>query len=327
MPSIYSEFKRIFPRKELTMIDVDTFITILYVMVDDFCQSQAIQPEAHPGPQATLSWSEVVTLALFGQWAQFPSERAFYRYAERHLRGAFPTLPDRSQFNRQQRQCAPLITAFGLCVVSRLEAQHCLYERIDSSGIATRDAKRRGGGWLPGQADIGWSNRIGWYEGFHLLVAISQQGVVTGYGFGSASTHDQHLMETLLAGRAFPDERLACVGRAAQGAYIADKGFAGEKPHARWRELYGADVITPPHQASKRTWPKEWRQWLAHLRQVIESVFEKLLNTFRLARERPHALTGFQARLAAKISLHNFCIWVNEHLQRPPLAFADLIDW
>ena len=60
---------------------------------------------------------------------------------------------------------------------------------------------------------------------------------------------------------------------------------------------------------------------------MIESVCAKLLNTFRLARERPHALTGFQARLAAKIGLHNFCIWVNEHLQRPPLAFADLIDW
>ena len=132
------------------MIDMDTFITILYIMVDDFCQSQAIKPEAHPGPQAVLSCSEVLTLALFGQWAQFPSERAFYHYCKHHLRTAFPTLPDRSQFNRLQRPYAPLITAFGLHVVSVLNAQHCLYERIDSSGIATRDAKRRGAGWLPG---------------------------------------------------------------------------------------------------------------------------------------------------------------------------------
>lgn len=36
-------------------------------------------------------------------------------------------------------------------------------------------------------------------------------------------------------------------------------------------------------------------------------------NTFRLARERPHALDGFQARLAAKVVLHNFCIWLNVH--------------
>ncbi len=309
------------------MIDVDTFLTILYVMVDDFCQSQDQQVTNRPGPQSALSVAEVVTLSLFGQWANFPSERAFYRYAEHHLRAAFPDLPARSQFNRVQRTYAEAITAFGLFLVEVTDAQHCHYERIDSSGIATRDAKRRGEGWLAGQADIGWSNRIGWYEGFHLLVSIAGEGMITGYGFGPASTHDQLLMETFLAARAEPTQELSSVGKKAQNSYIADKGFAGEKPHQRWQELYGAEVITPPHQSSKEKWPKEWRRWLAHLRQGIEGVFDKLLNTFRLARERPHALTGFQARLAAKIGLHNFCIWLNQHLQRPPLAFADLLDW
>jgi Transposase DDE domain len=139
-----------------------------------------------------------------------------------------------------------------------------------------------------------------------LLISIAQTGLITGFGFAPASTHDQQMMETFLAARAFPPERLASVGKAAQGVYLADKGFAGDKPHGRWRERFGAVVITPPHQRSKQQWPKEWRRWLAHLRQVVESVYGKLLNTFRLARERPHALTGFQARLAAKISLHNF---------------------
>jgi Transposase DDE domain len=309
------------------VIDVDTFLTILHVMVDDFCQSHPTTQYTHPGPQAALSCSEVVTLALVGQWAQFPSERAFYRYAERHLRPAFPTLPDRSQFNRLQRQHAAGITAFGLHLVDVLDAQQCTYERLDSSGVPTRDAKRRGAGWLAGQADIGWSNRIGWYEGFHLLVSVAQTGLITGFGFAPASTHDQHLMETFLAARAFANQRLACVGKPAQGAYVADKGFAGDQPHTRWSQVYGAQVVSPPHQRSKHQWPKEWRRWLAHLRQLIESVFAKLLNTFRLARERPHVLSGFQARLAAKIGLHNFCIWLNGHLQRPPLAFADLIDW
>ena len=144
------------------MVDVDTFITILYVMVDDFCQSYPFTQTHHPGPQATLSCSEVVTLALFGQWAQFGSERAFYRYAELHLRAAFPALPDRSQFNRLLRQQTEIIIAFGMELVRLMDAQNCLFERVDSSGIPTRDAKRRGAGWLPGQADRGWSNRMGW---------------------------------------------------------------------------------------------------------------------------------------------------------------------
>jgi len=67
------------------MVDTDTFLTILYVMVDDFCKT-SLPPEQHPGRQATLSRSEAVTLALFGQWQGVGSERGFYRYAQRHLR-------------------------------------------------------------------------------------------------------------------------------------------------------------------------------------------------------------------------------------------------
>jgi hypothetical protein len=61
------------------MVDVDTFLTILYVMADDFCKT-ILPPEPHPGPQAALSRSEIVTLTLFGQWQGFGSERGFYRF-------------------------------------------------------------------------------------------------------------------------------------------------------------------------------------------------------------------------------------------------------
>jgi hypothetical protein len=66
---------------------------------------------------------------------------------------------------------------------------------------------------------------------------------------------------------------------------------------------------------------------LAGLRQVVETIYDNVLTTFRLGRERPHDLTGFQARLAAKVGFHNFCIWFNIHLGRDPLAFADLLEW
>jgi Transposase DDE domain len=264
---------------------------------------------------------------VFGQWAQFPSERAFYRYAVRHLRAAFPTLPDREQFNRLQRQQRDVIVAFGLYLVDQMQAQRCLYEALDSSGIPTRDAKRRGTGWLAGQADIGWSNRIGWYEGFHLLTSITPIGVITGFGFAAGSCNDYRLAETFFAVQHAPTPRLSSAGTPAQGVYVADKGFAGDLLHRLWHELFHAEVISPPHQRSKVRWSKPWRRWLAGLRQIIETTYDKLLNTFRLGRERPHALAGFQARLAAKVALHNFCIWLNMQLGREPLAFADLLDW
>lgn len=266
-------------------------------------------------------------LAVFGQWARFSSERAFYRYAASHLRAAFPTLPEREQFNRLQRRYRDAIVAFSLYQVEYMQARHCLYEALDSSGIPTRDAKRRGTGWLAGQADIGWSNRIGWYEGMHLLTSITPLGVITGFGFAPASCNDHQLAETFFAVRQQPPPRLSSAGAPAQGVYVADKGFAGDQLHERWQAQYGAEVVSAPHQRSKVRWSKDWRRWLARLRQIIESIYEKLLNTFRLARERPHALDGFQACLAAKVALHNFYLWLNLQVGREPLAFADLLDW
>jgi hypothetical protein len=73
-------------------------------------------------------------------------------------------LPDREQFNRLQRHYRDAIMAFSLYLVDQMQVHRCLYEALDSSGIPTRDAKRRGLGWLAGQADIGWSNRIGWIK-------------------------------------------------------------------------------------------------------------------------------------------------------------------
>src|SRR2546421_4005959 len=140
-------------------------------MINDFCQSQGYDEKHRPGPAASLSCSEVLTLAVFGQWEHFPSERAYYRYALSHLRAAFPSMPDREQFNRLQRKLRDVIVAFSLFLVKQIQAQRYLYEALNSSGIPTRDAKRRGTGWVAGQADIGWNNRIGWYEGFHLLTS------------------------------------------------------------------------------------------------------------------------------------------------------------
>ena len=309
------------------MLDVDTFLTALYVIVDDFCQSH--RSKKRPGPEASLSESEILTLAIFARFSRFASERDFYRYARSNLRGAFPTLPDRSQFNRCVRSQAGLVEEVALHLVWMMKAQRCHYEALDASAMPVRDAKRRGEGWLAGYADIGWSNSLGWYEGFRLLVAVNPAGVITGFGFCPASTKDQPLAETFFALRREPDPRRApSVGLAAAGPYVSDKGFEGEENHRRWLECYGVRLICPPRRnGRKRRWPKRLRRWAASIRQIVETVYEKLHNAFGLRRERAHELSGLRARLAARVALHNFCIWLNEQLGRPRLAFADLLGW
>jgi hypothetical protein len=117
---------------KLHMVDVDTFLTILYVMVDDFCQSRP-QKEQHPGPDSSLCPSEVLTLAIFARWARFTSERGFYRYASARLIGAFPSLPNRSQFNWLVRHSPGLIEEIALRLADMMETQRCPYLALNSS--------------------------------------------------------------------------------------------------------------------------------------------------------------------------------------------------
>jgi hypothetical protein len=306
-------------------MDPDTFLTTLYVLVDELCR--ALPSVRRRGPAPALARSDAVTLALFGQWGRFGSERDFYRYADRRLRGAFPRLPHRTQLNRQIRRERDAIVAVGHAIADRLDARTVEYEVLDGTAAPVRHVKRGGAGWLGGEAAIGKSSRQGWYEGFAVLVAASPDGVITGHGFAPANTKDQVLAETFLAARRAAPARLPSVGRPSGEPYLADSGFIGAKRHADWADRYGARVICPPYRSAAKNWPPALRRWLGGLRQIIESVNAKLVGCFRLDRDRPHALDGFAARLAAKVALHNACCWLNRQLGRDTLAFATLLGW
>jgi len=308
------------------MFDPATLLTELYVLVDTIGKTQAAS--THPGPAASLSASEVVTLAIFAQWQQFPSEAAFYDYARNHLRPLFPTLPSRAQFNRLVRHHADAITAFALHLGQDLaQGTERAFEVIDGTGVVTRNLKRRGGGWLDGQADVGRCTRLDFYEGVRLLLAVTPSGAITGWGIGPASTNDRVLAETFFAARADPQPGLPSVGAPTSDCYVADMGFAGRACEARWADVYGAVVICPPQSDSTRAWPKALRTWLAGIRQVIETATDHVLTTFGLARERPHAMDGLVARLAARIGLHNLCCWFNHRQHRGLLHVADVLEW
>lgn len=308
------------------MLDLDTFLTTLYVLVDDAIKSAPPRPR-RPGPQPGLNESEVATLAMVAQWKQFPSERAFVRYTTRHLRRAFPGMPDRSQVNRLIRNAHDALVTVMVGLAQQLGSAQAAYEVLDGMGVAVRNNKRIAPGWLDGIAGTGKSNRLGWYDGFHLLTAVTPEGVLTGYAVAPAQTKEQPYAEDFLAARAQPVPRVAMVGVPATGPYLADTGFEGRERHQRWAECYGAVMLAPPRNDRAHAWPADWRAWHARLRQIVEVVHGKWTEVLRLDDERPHTLAGFLARFAALAALHNACIWINRSLGRDPLAFADLVDW
>lgn len=309
------------------MSDPETFLTEVYVLIDD-CLAEALPvAPARPGPAPALAPSEVVTLAVVSQWARFRSERDFYRFAEQRLRSLFPGLPSRPQYNRQVRQWAGLIAEVGALLGHQLAAT-APYEVIDTTAVPLRNAKRRGATWLDGISDIGWSSRLGWYEGIHLLTCATPSGVLTGIGAGPASVNDRPLAETFFAVRQQPQPAVPSIGPALGDVYLADTGFGGQAVERRWHDHYGVTLICPP-QADRQTrrWSSALRAWLKRHRLIIETVHARLLRWFRLEHNRPHTLAGALAMLAATMNLHNVTIWLNRRHGRPDLAIAEVFGW
>src|SRR5215210_6915499 len=88
-------------------MDLDSFLVSLYVLVDDWWNTDHPSAPQRPGRPLSLSESEVLTLAILAQWPRFRSERDFWRFARAHLRPYFPSLCSQSQLNRRIRALEP----------------------------------------------------------------------------------------------------------------------------------------------------------------------------------------------------------------------------
>jgi hypothetical protein len=322
-------------------LDEDAFLVRMYVLLDDFCLTPGPQGGAklvaqcrgQRGPAGALSASEVVCLALLGQHRRWPSERAFYRWAQQHLRPYFPTLPTRSQFLRQARRYYPLLAACQQHLAALGGAAHAPYQALDTTAVPVRALARRGTGWLAGQANVGHSSRYGTFCGFQLLAAVTPTGLLTGFALAPAATNERPLADDFLRARHAQLPGLPCVGRRwVGGLYVGDKGFCAFR--SRWPALArdtGQHLLTAPARTATaaRQWSPDWRAWLARRRQIVETVFDKLHHEFNLsaARARPHEVGSLLGRLAAKCGLHNLLLYFNLQLGRPPLAFADLFPF
>jgi hypothetical protein len=323
-------------------LDLETFLTILYVRVDDWYKT-AVRPRMPVcgGPSPRLSDSEVLCLGLAAQWRSgvpWKSERGFGRYAHKHLRHLFPGLTCQSAFNRRLRRLWG-----GFILLQQAVAQQLLgpdeFEVMDAVPVpVAHGARSFHAGWLADIARIGKGGNDRYFFGLHLLLVASSSGLATGWVLGAGNIQDRWLAEFLLSARAGcpqlagsgaahltpPTDWLggaqAC-GTVSPRPLAADAGFTGPRWQAHWRRDYGTQVVTPPAGPI----PKPVGKWFSGLRQIIETVFSHLDGTFGLKYPGAHTTWGLLTRIAAKLAAYNLGLALNRELSRPDLAFATLI--
>lgn len=298
-------------------MDLDSFLTELYVLLDDALQAALPTPAAprRAGRPPRLSRSEVLTLAVVAQWPRWRSERDCWRYARAHLRPLFPHLGSQSTFNRQVRAAEPALRQVQRTLATRLaDLGQALYRVLDTSLTPVLNRVRAcRHGLFAGQATFGWcASKTNWVYGFKVAIAVTPDGVITTFGLAPAACDERQVGEALIGADRF-------------GCYLADKGFASAAWEQHWQQTSGAEVLATPQRSFKRAWSAAGYRWSASKRHIVEQVFEQLKDFFALERHRAKTLPGLLARLAAKITAYTAAQALNAQHQRPLRHFADLL--
>jgi hypothetical protein len=296
------------------MLDLDSFLVSLYVLVDDWWKLEHSSEPPKAGRPALLTDPEVITLAILAQWPRFRSERDFWRFAWAHLRPYFPKLCSQSQLNRRVRSVEPDLRDFQRAVARTLCGVSEVYHVLDTTlipAIVRVRASRKG--LFAGQATFGRSaSKTEWVYGFKVALSVSPEGVICAFGLAEAASDERPIGDFLII-------------EDSHEAYLADKGFTGVQWERRWLDLYGALVAATPKDNSKRAWAKTDRRWASGKRQIIEGVIDQLKDLFALERHRAKTLGGLLARLAAKMAAYTCGQRLNNQLGRPLRHLADLL--
>jgi Transposase DDE domain len=296
------------------MLDLDSFLVSLYVLVDDWWKLEHSSEPPKSGRPALLSDPEVITLAILAQWPRFRSERDFWRFASSHLRSYFPTLCSQSQLNRRIRALEQEMRFLQLAFARELACPSAAFRVMDTTLVPAMvrvRASRRG--LFCGQATFGRSaSKTEWVYGFKVALVVDPDGVITAFGLAPAAYDERPIGEALVASDRY-------------GAYLADKGFTGLEWERSLMEQYGALVAATPKNNSRRAWTKADRRWASGKRQIIEGVIGQLKDFFSLERHRAKTLGGLLTRLAAKVAAYTCAQRINDSLGRPLRHLADLL--
>jgi hypothetical protein len=327
-------------------LDLETFLTALYVIVDDLYQSDIVpHMPLRGGPQAEMSDSEVLCLGLAAQWRSgvpWKTERGLLRSVHKHLRYLFPTLLSQSAFNRRLRRLwGAYIILQDVMAAKLVPTEAC--DIMDGFPIpVARGARSFHPGWLADIDRVGKGGNDRYFYGVRMMMVISPGGVATGWALASGNVQERWAAEWLFSTRAGwpqlhgplapntgqhkvkpPMDWMAPVpsgGAPLKQPVMTDSGFRGDDWLEHWATVYGVHVCPLPKGLSRTQ-----RHWWSSVRQMVETTFANLSEHFGLKYPGAHTVWGLLTRVAAKVAAYNLGILMNRLLGHPDFAFATLI--
>lgn len=278
-----------------TTIDMETLLTIILVIVDDWYQQHGVKLlQGKRGCKAVFTDSEIITLVLCMDIIPFPSERQFYQFIRANYLYLFPKLIDRSQFNRRVRHLRLLLEQLRRFWLVQLGATLATELLLDTKPIPVLSYKRnKQRSDFRGQAAYGvCASRNLKYFGFKLVALTTLDGIPVVYELVPANTDERDAAEEVL------DFVKDC-------DIFGDKGFLGEEWQFDQADRQANRIWTAKRANQTQQNSPEFDHWLNSIRERIEGVFNEVQNVGRnIERLMTKTVMGLCTRIIAKMTNH-----------------------
>ena len=175
-------------------ISFTELLTVLYVLVDDWYQTQGIRlRERSVGAKPDFSDSEMLTLMLAVDLLEFTSERRFRAFIQANYVRLFPQLLSQGQFNRRARALRFLLDALRQAWASQLGIQCERHFLLDTTPVPALGYRRdKTHSQFYGSAAYGYcaARRLK-YFGYKLVLLTSLDGIPYRFELVPANTDER----------------------------------------------------------------------------------------------------------------------------------------
>jgi hypothetical protein len=292
-------------------MDLETFITAVFCLTDDFLRTQP-QKLRQRGPAPTLADSEVLTIELAGAFLGIPTDQGLYRYFRRHHGRLFPALTrvHRTTFTRQAANPWAVKHALWRHLLAGLVPAPRLH-LVDSAPVPVcRFARAPWCRRLREVATYGYDAvaRQTFY-GLRAHLRVAWPGVITGIELAPGHGSDMAMAPELLTN--------------AKGWALGDRAYWSPDVREELRRRALA-LFAPYRKKSQET--HRWPSWLVQTRRRIETVLAQLVERFHLARVWARDRWHLSARMLRKVLSHTTAVLLCLAHGSEPLHFDALLE-
>ena len=293
-------------------MSVETFLTVLYCVVDELYQSHApTYLVGKVGCKPEFSDSEVLTLMIAQHWCGFQKEATFLRFIKNNYLALFPRLLDQSQFNRRARNLCWLLNRLRYHILQRMGALQETIRLLDGTPVHVRHWRRYGQShlMLPEAALGHCAAKKETFYGYRLVVMTTLDGVITDWELIPGNADEREAAWDLLY------EYVRLLG-------LGDKGFLDRLRQQVLKEDRDVILLTPKRNNQKQQNAPGWDAILNRVRRLIETVFSQGKDGFGLEKPFARTLWGLISRVIAKLTGLTIAAWFNRKKGRSPLTLA-----